>query len=69
MVNKKPPVRELGPPTEEVRVRNQLVLVKNNRRASDLFARILRAVEEETEEQERKRRDNDNGGTSTHSKS
>jgi hypothetical protein len=49
------------PEDAEVRVSDQLTVVKNNRRAADLFGRILWAIEYE-EELERKRRDNDNGG-------
>ena len=44
------------PTTEIVTVTNNLVTVPDNKRAADLFARILRAVREQTAEEQRKRR-------------
>jgi hypothetical protein len=41
--------------TEAVTVKNNLVTVADSKRAADLFARILRAVREQTEEDKRKR--------------
>jgi hypothetical protein len=49
---------------QRVLVRNQLAKKKDNRRAADLFARILRSVESATERRDRKRQEVDaNDGT------
>jgi hypothetical protein len=47
--------RRKQPEPENVTVRNNLSTVVDNQRAADLFARVLRAVREQTQEDEEKR--------------